>query len=304
MGEYSTMSIKSRTIISASFSVALFCTPAIAAPPTLPAFSTDIAPIGLNLKIVDQKVTTKVGTTESATFTINTGFTSSDFTDDLIDLIASAGTLEVGVAPNGSCRTGESILLPISIPMADVSHTSSSGDDMFAFASPDLSVDWTISPVGGSSSGGASGQGTTVTCNNGVCTITSGGTGTTIINNNNGSGPNTSVTCINGDCSTTTGGSGTSSVIIQNNSVGGSGGATPTDQMTFTATATTGGIIPLPQTPVDVFFLYPGDGDADDPSGGADTLEGGCITLHSISVNNQTQNVIGKTTTTRTYTAH
>jgi hypothetical protein len=290
------MSGKSRTVIWATFSAALFFLPVAASAQTLPAFTTNIVPIGLSLAIVDKQVTTKAGTTESATFTINTGFTGTDFTDDLIDLIASGGTFEVGVAPNGSCTTGETILPPISIPMGDVTHTLSSGNDMFAFTSADLSADWTISPVMGTSSGGASGQGVTVTCNNGVCTTTSGGTGTTIINNNDGSGPNTSVTCINGDCTTSTGGSGTSSVNIQNSNVGGSGGATPTDQMTFKASATTGGIIPLPGTAVDVFFLL-----LPNPSG---PLDGGCITLHSFSVNNQTQNAIGKTTVTRTYSAH
>lgn len=290
------MSAKSRAIVCGTFSVALFFSPVIASAQTLPAFTTNIVPIGLTLSIVDKKVTTKAGTTESATFAINTGFTGANFTDDLIDLIASGGTYEVGVAPNGTCTTGETILPPISIPMGDVTHTVSMGDDIFAFMSPDLSANWTISPVEGSSSGGGSGQGVTVTCNNGVCTTTSGGTGTTIINNNDGSGPNTSVTCINGSCTTTTGGSGTSSVNIQNSNVGGSGGATPTDQMTFKASATAGGIIPLPGTAVDVFFLL-----VPNPSG---PVDGGCISLHSFSVNNQTQNAIGKTTVTRTYSAH
>ncbi len=267
------MSAKSRTISWTSFSAALFFAPAIAGAQTLPAFSTDIVPNGLSLTIVSQKEATETGKTETDTFTINTGFTGSDFTDDLIDLISSGGTLEVGVAPNGSCRTGETILPPISIPMSGVTHTTSSGDDIFAFTSPHFSANWTISPFevssGGSGQSGGS-QNTSVSCINGNCTVT-GGSGSTIINNNG-------------------------SVIIENNSVGGSGGATPTDEMTFKATASVAGIIPLPQTPVDVFFLlYP------NPSG---ALEGGCVTLHSISVNNQMRNVIGKTTVTSTYAAH
>jgi hypothetical protein len=264
------MSAKSRAIIWATFSAALFMTPAIASAQKLPAFTTDIVPIGLSLTIVNQKVTNRTGTTESNSFTINTGFNSSDFTDNLIALISSGGTFEVGVGPNGRCRTGETILPPISIPMEDVTHSSSMDEDSFTLTNdPDLSANWTISPFEVGSGGG--GQNSSVSCINGVCTVT--GSGVSTIINDNGS------------------------VIIQNNSVGGSSGPTPSDQMTFKASSTVPGIIPLPQTAVDVFFLYPDVS----PSGG---LLGGCIVLRSTSINNSTRSINGTTTVTRTYTAN
>jgi hypothetical protein len=290
------MSAKSRMIVGGALSAALFCAPTISSAASLPAFSTDIVPVTLKVTIVSQKVTTRAGTTESDTFSIKTAFNSTDFTEDLINLSGVGGTFQVGVAPNSKCRTGDTILTPISIPMADVSHTSSMGDDIFTLMDdPTLSANWTISPFEGSSSAG--GQSTSIiSCNNGVCTESSSG----------GVGDNSGVSCINGVC--TQSGSGGSviinnngSVITQNNSGGGSGGTPPSDQMTFQASSTKPGVIPQPQTPVAVFFLYPGDNDADDPSGG---LEGGCIVLHSTSINNQTRSINGKTTVTRTFVAN
>jgi hypothetical protein len=286
------MSNKSRLMVWATLSAALLIVPKMASAQTLPSFTTDIVPIGLSLTVVDQKVTSHKVTTETDTFAISSGFNSTDFTDNLIDLISSGGTFEVGVAPNGSCRTGEPILTPISIPMADVSYTSNSGVVTFTLSNdPDLSATWTTGPFEGS--GGGSGQSTTIiSCNNGVCTESSSG----------GGGSNSGVSCINGTCvQSGSGGSvitnSNGSVITESNSGGGSSGPTPSDQLNFKASSTVPGVIPLPQTAVDVFFLYP-DGS---PSG---PLLGGCITLHSTSVNNQTRSIFGTTTVTRTYVAN
>ena len=235
---------------------------------TLPSFSKDIVPIGLSVKITDTKVTPPVGpTSDTATFEIDTPFTSDDFVDDICP--GTGSTLMVGVAPSKTCKTGEATLTPITIPLSQVINIKC---ESFDFEGTNLNANWTVSTFTPPTTGNNQG----VTCINGVCT-TSGG-GTSIISSGNGD----------------------QTIVIQS---GPTGQGTPTDELSFKATSTTPGVISVPQSKVDVFILYTADNDSDD-SGSGNAYEGSCVTLNSTSINSQSKNVNGTKTVTRSFAAH
>ena len=241
---------------------------------TLPAFSPDIAPTGLSVKITSTQVTPRYGpTSTNASFALDTPFSSIDFTDDVC-FPATGAQFKVGAAPSKNCKTGETTLTPITIPLADFTNTDC---ESFAYSVASLVANMTIStlppPVSGTSTPPVTGSNQSVSCINGVCT--SSGGGTTI---------------------TTT---STGTIVQQSNP--GSGQNPPTNALSFKATSTTPGIIAVPQSKVDVFILYTADGDADDSGSG---YEGACVTLNSLSVLRQSKTVNGTETVTQSFSAH
>jgi len=240
---------------------------------TLPAFSPDIAPTGLSVKITSTQVTPRYGpTSTNASFALDTPFSSIDFIDDVC-YPASGAQLYVGAAPSKKCKTGEATLTPIIIPLDAFTNTDC---ETFAASITGLVANMTIStlpPATGTSTPPVTGSNQSVSCINGVCT--SSGGGTTI---------------------TTT---STGTIVQQSNP--GSGQNPPTNALSFKATSTTPGIIAVPQSKVDVFILYTADGDADDSGSG---YEGACVTLNSLSVLRQSKTVNGTETVTQSFSAH
>jgi hypothetical protein len=241
---------------------------------TLPPFSPDIMPSSPSVKITS-KQTTVHGVVKSTTssFTLDTPFTSLDFPEDLGDLCNTSATITIGVAPSKNCKIGEPTLTPISIPLNMISGNS----DCTSFTynnPPTLSATWDVTPSSTQTSSPGTGNQQTI-CVDGTCYTCNGGV--------------QSVTCSNGTCQVTcTEGSGTN--------------PTPTDQLAFTANSSATGI-PLPTSKVDLFILYPADGDSDDTVPGA-LYEGACVTLNSTSVSSSSSTIGSTTTVTRTFSAH
>jgi hypothetical protein len=282
--------------------IALAVAPLAAKAATLPAFAAGIEPIGASVTIKSQTITTMTSSnttvTGSGSFVLNTGYNSTDFVENLIDLIGTtAGTFTLGVAQSQGpgCQTGEPILSSVTIPMLTVTHSTGPGTDQdnFQFLNPPtLDANWTTMPFQGGSSSSSGNTG--IVCIDGQCTTTSGG-------------GSSSISCINNQCVTGTGG-GTTIITCINGTCTSSGGSPPptppADQLSFDASSETPGTISTPNTPlhsaVDVFIVYT---DADDPSG---SPEGGCTTVHTALKNSstatQTKIVNGKKTSIQTVT--
>jgi hypothetical protein len=240
---------------------------------TLPAFSPDIAPTGLSVKITSTQVTPRFGpTSTNASFALDTPFSSIDFIDDVC-FPASNAEFIVGAAPSQNCKTGEATLTPIMIPLGAFTNTDC---ETFAASIAGLVANMTIStlpPVSGTNTPPSYGGNQKVSCVNGVCT--SSGGGTTIVTGNN------------------------QTIVNQSNSS--SGQNPPTNALSFNATSTAPGTIVVPQSKVDVFILYTADNDADDSGSG---YEGACVTLKSLSAVRVSKNVNGTETVTQSFSAH
>ena len=111
---------------------------------TLPAFSPDIAPQGLSVKITSTQVTPRFGpTSTNASFALDTPFSSIDFIDDVC-YPASGAEFIVGAAPSKNCKTGEATLTPITIPLNAFTNTDC---ETFAYSIASLVANMTISTL-------------------------------------------------------------------------------------------------------------------------------------------------------------
>ncbi|HUA33016.1 MAG TPA: hypothetical protein VMA09_05385 [Candidatus Binataceae bacterium] len=266
------MSLKLRDAVASSVAVAFLAIAGAATAHafTLPAFSPDIKPVGLSVSVSDKQVTPKVGpTSDSSSFVLYTPFNSVDFDDDICNPPSNA-MLIIGLAPSKKCMTGEPTLTPLTIALDQVTNTDC---ESFEFMSSPLTANWTI--TANTPPPPPANQNQSVSCINGVCTVSGGGT--SIISS----------------------GDGTQTIVVQNGS--GNTQTPASDVFSFNAASTTPGLIAVPSSKVDAFILYTADGDSDDSGSG---YEGACVTLNSTSISTQTKIVNGTRTVTKFFGAH